>query len=193
MDDFCGKVQRMEGPWMCFVSFFFLWYLHPHSHIINTHTHPGSQSWTVKHEMNMSSVNFDWHFHAAPGYMGHYTYQNELLTIKNAPNAKLGSPVRRVNKPIYQSQHNPSQSIYYYTNTNRITQWCMHTVTQTHIEKYDLKAQWCTHTAAAQFTVDHWEAPLRVDWLAFKKHQIAHSSSEQKECDCSHCWEKLLC
>lgn len=82
---------------MCFISFFFLQYLHAHSHIINTHTHPRSRSWTLKHEMNMSSMNFDWHFHTAPGFIEHYTYQNELLTIKNSLLALQGSPVRRVN------------------------------------------------------------------------------------------------
>lgn len=37
------------------------------------------------HEMNMSGVNFDWRFNAAAGFMEHYEYRKELLTIKNIP------------------------------------------------------------------------------------------------------------
>lgn len=37
------------------------------------------------HEMNMSSVNFDWRFNAVAGFIEHYVYRNELLTIKNIP------------------------------------------------------------------------------------------------------------
>lgn len=56
------------------------------AHPQHTHTlsHSHSQSWTLKHEMNMSSMNFDWHFHTATGLIEHYTYQSELVTIKNS-------------------------------------------------------------------------------------------------------------
>lgn len=97
----------------CAPSFFSLRYLHAHSHIINTHTRPRSQSWTLKHEMNMSSVNFDWHFHTSPGFMEHYIrIWMSRWQWKNSTKEAYGQEVRGrwVNTTclLIRTQHNPS-------------------------------------------------------------------------------------
>lgn len=100
--------------------------------------------------MNMSSVNFDWHFsRRARIYGALYTYLNELLTIKNSTKHSCGVRPDELTRAIHQSQHTPPQSICHYTNTNRRTEGCMHTVNRTQIEKYDMEAGWCTCAAAA--------------------------------------------
>lgn len=58
------------------------------------HTHRGDGActcWTLMHVMNMSGVNSDWRFNAAAGFMEHYVYRKELLTIKNIPFALRGA------------------------------------------------------------------------------------------------------
>lgn len=85
---------------MLHLYLFFLWYFHAHSHIINTHAHPHTWGGTLKREMNMSSVNFDWHLffiYRARIYGALYTYLNELLTIKNSLKHSWGVRWRWVN------------------------------------------------------------------------------------------------
>lgn len=190
MDDFCSKVERMERLWMCFISFFFLRYLHAHSHIINTHTHPRSRSWTLKHEMNMSSVNFDWHFHSAPGFIEHYTYQNELPTIKNSLLALRGSPVRRVNSTHLPITTQPI-TIHLLLRKHKENRTEMHARCQpdTYVENTTWK-----HTGALTRQLHStstlcyfFTASLGMDRLALGKYQIAPS---KQKCNC---WEFCNC
>lgn len=98
---------------------------------------------TLKHEMNMSGVNFDWHFHGVPKiYSGCSTYRNELLANKknkDCSRSRCGELASLTNH----RQSNNSLSIF--THTTDIAQrWkytCkyIHTIykhTHTYIDIY---------------------------------------------------------
>lgn len=155
MDDFRSKVERMEG--VCFISFFFPSGTYTHIHTSSIHT------LVLTHGAGHSSMKWTWaawtltgiffflffFLHCGRIYGALYTYLNELLTIKNS--LKHSREVRReeLTQANDQSPHNSSPSICYYTNTNRIRGRCMHTIALTHMEKYDIKADRCTYTTAA--------------------------------------------
>lgn len=103
MDDFHGEVERMEGAPACFISFFSSGtYTHIRTSSIHTLT-LARRAWTLKREMNMSGVNFDWRFpHCARIYGALYRFLSELLTITNGPDAAAGrraTTTRRLRQP----------------------------------------------------------------------------------------------
>lgn len=141
MDDFHGEVERMEGAPACFISFFSSGtYTHIRTSSIHTLT-LARRAWTLKREMNMSGVNFDWRFpHCARIYGALYRFLSELLTITNGPDAAAG---RRATTTCYDdasatpaiyASHLPiaTRCVCYYTITNRITGRCTRTVTWRH-------------------------------------------------------------
>lgn len=106
-----------DSEWVSISSSFPRWYLHAHSHIINTHAHPARTTRTLKHEMNMSGVNFDWHFCGAPKiYSVRSAYQNELPANKKNKKWSRPTPIRWSNamastnrSPTHHSQSSVNQ------------------------------------------------------------------------------------
>lgn len=141
-------------------------YLFPAGTCTHVHTRRDGPSarWTLMHEMNMSSVNFDWRFNAAAGFMENSVYRNELLTIKNIPFEPGGG--KREELKQASTNHSTTHHIHLVLHKHKRnhTHTHMHSVTQT-------RCIWNQNVKTEQTLAQLLNERLFRDVFALKIHQ----------------------